>query len=411
MTKRSVSALVTSMTLDRRAFCATVCILVAGITVGQTASSAQGSATRIVAVGDVHGSFEGLTAILQTAGIIDAKQQWAGGKTIFVQTGDIYDRGDTARQALDLLMRLEGQARRAGGRVEALLGNHEVVNILGDFRDVSPAAFAALADGRSETRRTRAYDDLVKAAGRRGQEGAVPARDAWMTAHPPGFIEYSEAVGPRGKYGRWIRSHKVVTAIDNTAFMHAGINHTFQGSLDDVNRVAADDIAAWDATKGAMVRADLIPPFATMAETIAAAAAELDRITKVQKPLDAATRQYVDRLQRAVAIEKSSLLAEDGPLWFRGFALWKETDEPPFTALLGRLGVGRFIAGHTPMPTRRIMNRWEYRVFQIDTGMLGGEFFKGGRGSALELAGDRITAIYTDSREVVVAGSGQVPAS
>jgi len=403
------------MTPNRRAFCAAIFIFVAGLTVGQTAGSAQGSATRIVAVGDVHGSSEGLTAILQAAGIIDAKQQWAGGKTIFVQTGDLYDRGDTPRQALDLVMRLEGQARRAGGRVDALMGNHEVVNILHDFRDVSPAAFAAFADGRSETRRTRAYDDLVKAARRRGHEATVPARDAWMTAHPPGFIEYSEAVGPRGKYGRWIRSHKVVTAIGNTAFMHAGINHTFQGSLADVNRVVADDIAAWDSTKDAMVRADLIPSFATMAETIAAATAEIDRIGKTSTSPDSpATRQWVARLQRTAAIEKSSLLADDGPLWFRGFALWKETDEPPFTALLGRLGIGRFVAGHTPMPqmptNRNIMNRWNYRVFQIDTGMLGGDFFKGGRPSALELTGDRITAIYTDSREVVVAGSGQASA-
>ena len=404
--------------IDRRAFCVTACLLVAGITVGQAASGAQGSATRIVAVGDVHGSFEGLTSILRAAGIIDTAQQWAGGKTILVQTGDIYDRGNGVHQALDLLMRLERQAKRAGGRVEPLLGNHEAVNILGDFRDVSPAAFASFADGRSETRRGRAYDELVKSARRRGQGAAVPARDAWMTAHPPGFIEYSEAVGPRGQYGRWIRSHKVVVAIANTAFMHAGINHDFQGSLDDVNRVAAGDIAAWDATKDAMVRAKLIPPFATMSETIAAAAAEIDRIAlaaKEQKPAAAsATGQYVERLRRVMAIEKSSLLADDGPLWFRGFALWKETDEAPFTALLGRLGVGRFVAGHTPMPpmpARNIMNRWGYRIFQIDTGMLAGDFFKGGRPSALEMTGDRITAIYTDSREVVVAGSGQVPAS
>ncbi len=397
--------------------CAIVALLaVPGITVGQTASGAQASAARVVAVGDVHGNFPGFTSILQTAGIIDAKQQWAGGKTVFVQTGDIYDRGDTPRQALDLMMRLEGQARRAGGRVEALMGNHEVVNILHDFRDVSPAAFAAFADRRSEARRTRAYDDLVKAARRRGQEATVPARDAWMTAHPAGFIEYSESVGPRGKYGRWIRSHKVVVAIANTAYMHAGINHTFQGSLADVNRVVADDIAAWDATKDEMVRAGLIPAFATMAETIAAATAEIDRIGKTSPSPDSpATRQYVARLQRTAAVEKSSLLADDGPMWFRGFALWKETDEPPFTALLGRLGIGRFVAGHTPMPqmpvNRSIMNRWNYRVFQIDTGMLGGDFFKGGRPSALEITGDRITAIYTDSREVVVAGSAQAPAS
>ena len=82
----------------------------------------------------------------------------------------------------------------------------------------------------------------------------MPARDAWMTAHPAGFIEYSESVGPRGKYGRWIRTHKAVVAINNTAFMHAGITHVFQGSLDDVNRAVAGEIAAWDATRARWCR-------------------------------------------------------------------------------------------------------------------------------------------------------------
>ena len=127
-----------------------LCVLLAACTIGQTATRAQGSATRIVAIGDVHGNFEGLRGILQATGLIDTKQEWTGGKTILVQTGDIYDRGDGERQALELLMRLEGQAKSAGGRVEALLGNHEVVNILGDFRDVSPEAFAAFADDKSE---------------------------------------------------------------------------------------------------------------------------------------------------------------------------------------------------------------------------------------------------------------------
>lgn len=144
------------MTISRRALVATLAaIALATATSGQPAGS-QGGAPRIVAIGDVHGSFEGFTSMLQAAGLTDAKQQWVGGHTIFVQTGDIFDRGTGVRQGLDLLMRLERDARRAGGRVEPLLGNHEVVNILGDFRDVSPAAFAAFADGRSESRRTRA---------------------------------------------------------------------------------------------------------------------------------------------------------------------------------------------------------------------------------------------------------------
>lgn len=231
-----------------------------------------------------------------------------------------------------------------------------------------------------------------------------------MAAHPPGFIEYSEAIGPRGRYGRWLRSHKVVVAIEKTAFMHASLSTGLKGGLDGVNRVVAGDIAAWDAAKAAMVRAQLIPPFATFAETVAAASAESERIavaTRERKALDEhVTRPFVDGLQHILTIDKSSLLAEDGPMWFRGFAVWPETEEPNFTALLARLGLNRFVAGHTPMPTRRIMNRWDFRIFQIDTGMLGGEFFKGGRASALELVGDRVTAIYTDSREVVVAGDG-----
>ena len=407
------------MTVHRRAFTALFCILAAGIAAGQTATGTQSNAPRIVAVGDVHGSFEGLTGILQKAGIIDAKQQWAGGTTIFVQTGDIYDRGTGVRPALDLLMRLEGQARRAGGRLVPLLGNHEIVNIVGDYRDVSPEMFAAFADGRSEARRTRAYADMVTSARRRGQETSVPARDAWMTAHPPGFIEYSAAVGPRGKYGRWIRTHKAVAVVDNNAFMHAGINHTFQGSIDDVNRTVAGDIAAWDATKDEMVRAGLIPAFATWKETVAAATAEIERLnaaSKDQKPAAAAaTQAKIVRLQRTAAIEKSSLLDMEGPMWFRGFALWKDSDEAPFMALLGRLGIGRFVAGHTPMPQdpteRAVRNRWGYRIFQIDTGMLGGDFFPGGRASALELAGDRITVLYTDSPAVIVTGGGQARAS
>ena len=47
-------------------------------------------------------------------------------------------------------MRLEEEAKRAGGRVEALLGNHEVMNLLHEFRDVSPVVYASFADARSE---------------------------------------------------------------------------------------------------------------------------------------------------------------------------------------------------------------------------------------------------------------------
>ena len=39
------------------------------------------------------------------------------------------------------------------------------------------------------------------------------------------------------------------------------------------------------------------------------------------------TREFVDQLQALLAVGKSSLFEPEGPLWFRGFAQWPETQE------------------------------------------------------------------------------------
>lgn len=361
---------------------------------------------RIVAIGDVHGAFDQFVGILQTAGLIDANRRWSGGTAILVQTGDIFDRGPGVRPALDLLMRLEGEAKRAGGRVESLLGNHEMMNLLHEFRDVSAEAYASFADNRSEDRRKRAYSDYTRLASRQGKRGdAVVGRDEWMAAHPPGFVEYVDAIGPRGTYGRWLRSKQVVTTIDGTVFMHAGVQADQAADLDAINKTAAADIRGWDDTRAAMVQAQLVPPFCTLAEAGAAAGAEVERISaaiKASAPLgDHVTREFVDKLQSLFQIGKSSLLDPDGPLWFRGFATWPDADEPKVAALVERLGVRRFVTGHTPSLPGKVRVRFGNRVFLIDTGMLT-TYFKGGRPSALELQGGTITAIYGDAREVLV---------
>ena len=288
--------------------------------------AAKAAGPRVVAIGDVHGAFDQFVEILQTAGLVDAKRQWIGGTTVLVQTGDIFDRGPKVREALDLLMRLEEEARRAGGRVEALLGNHEVMNLLHEFRDVSPASYAAFADARSESRRQRAFDDYAKLVKERATAGEAPSRDAWLASHPPGFLEYVEALGPRGKYGRWLRSHKVVTTEGGTAFMHAGVRADMAATFDDINRTATREIAAWDDTKALMVKAQIVPAFCTLPEAVEAAVAELQRIAAALQtnpnvqPGDHVTREFVEKLQALLAVGKSSLFEPEGPLWFRGFA-------------------------------------------------------------------------------------------
>src|SRR5688500_15603607 len=86
------------------------------------AETLQERAPRIVAIGDIHGSASGLVQILRSAGLIDENRRWSGANARLVQTGDILDRGEDVRQVMDLLMRLETEARRAGGRVDVLFG-------------------------------------------------------------------------------------------------------------------------------------------------------------------------------------------------------------------------------------------------------------------------------------------------
>ena len=92
---------------------------------------------RIVAVSDIHGAYGALVETLQEADVVDKRLAWSGGKTHLVITGDLLDRGPDSRRVMDLVMRLEIEAPRAGGRVHQLLGNHEVMNLIGDLRYVA----------------------------------------------------------------------------------------------------------------------------------------------------------------------------------------------------------------------------------------------------------------------------------
>ena len=139
---------------------------------------------RVVAVGDLHADLDQALAVLQMAGVVDASGQWSGGTDTLVQTGDTTDRGPDSKEVIQLMARLEEQAEAAGGRVVALLGNHEVMNLVGDWRYVSEGDLADYG-------------------------GSVEVRQ--------------EAFGPQGEEGTWLRKHGVVAVVDRVAYAHGGI--------------------------------------------------------------------------------------------------------------------------------------------------------------------------------------------
>lgn len=368
---------------------------------------------RIVAVGDVHGAGANLAQILQAAGVIDAKQKWIGGTARLVQTGDILDRGADVRAAYDLLMRLEGEARRAGGRVDVLFGNHEGMNVLHDFRDVSAEAMGRFADGRSDDRLQKAFESHASAARRAGN---TLNRDEWMKTHPRGFAEYVEAFGPSGKYGKWMRDRKTVLQIDDTIFMHAGLNPERTTTIDEINRTVEQEVRNWDGLVTALTRVRRATPNFTLQEIINAAQVEIGKIAVAQKTGEGieeyVTPEFITRLQFLMGFDKLTLVDADGPLWYRGLATMAEDQQPVVDALLRRHGARRIVLGHTPqLPAGRIRTRFGGLVTLIDTGMLD-SYFKGGQPSALEILDGRLTAIYLSGREPLSGSAAVVyPAS
>jgi hypothetical protein len=182
-----------------------------------------------------------------------------------------------------------------------------------------------------------------------------------------------------------------------------------------VNRFAAREIAAWDEIKALMVKASLVQPFDTLRDTVMAASTELERIVARQKAdrpqPDYVNKEFAERLLAAVQVDKWSLFHPEGPLWYRGYAKWSDSDADQAQALLDRLGARRFVTGHTPTLPGRVTGRAGNRVFLIDTGMLS-SYFKDGRASALEIQDGRITAIYsTTEREVLVGGAEKAEAA
>jgi hypothetical protein len=365
----------------------------------------------VVAIGDVHGDFDDFVIILQRAGLIDAQHHWTGGQTTLVQVGDLLDRGPKPREVMDLLISLEKEAPKAGGRVVSLLGNHEMMNIMGDLRYVTVENYAAYADSNSAERQKSAYQEYVKWRNSHAQllaELPQPmelTEAEWMARHPPGFIEQREALGPNGSYGKWLREHSAVVKIGEVIFLHGGIHPNLAHlKLDTINSHIRDEIKAFDTAKQGLLDQKVILSFFTLQEISAAVQAEL---TAERKSLVPSDQQKQARLVGFLGYGDWLSVRTDGPLWFRGYDQWSEEEgAAQIGKVLESYNAKRIVVGHTVQKGGRMRPRFGNRVFLIDTGMLS-SYYPGGRPSALEIRSDtNFTAEYTDQRVVLLEPSG-----
>lgn len=87
----------------------------------------------LYAIGDVHGHATPLVAALAAAGLTDEDGHWTGGTARLWFLGDLTDRGPDGIGVIELIQRLDTEAAAAGGQVDTLLGNHEIL-LLGSRR-------------------------------------------------------------------------------------------------------------------------------------------------------------------------------------------------------------------------------------------------------------------------------------
>lgn len=115
------------------------------------------AAPRVVVIGDVHGDIARLARALVGVGVINTNWEWVAQPrdTVVVQMGDQVDgasrvpsdrAADWERVAdVDVAVfmdRLDAIARVHGGRALSLIGNHELMNLIGDYTYVSARSLA-----------------------------------------------------------------------------------------------------------------------------------------------------------------------------------------------------------------------------------------------------------------------------
>lgn len=273
---------------------------------------------RIVAVGDLHGDYDQYIKFLTTNGLVGEQLRWQGGKTHFVQLGDVVDRGPDSIRIIRHLMKLEKEAKKKGGRVHVLIGNHEAMNVQGDLRYVHPGEYSILIAKNSDAVRARYLKALYQH--RVSIDPALATNpdevmEGLKKSFPLGYVEHRILWEPGGEIAKWVASHNAVIRVNDSLFVHGGLNpHTEHQKLSRINR---------------QVRKELSSPF------------------------------------NGEGISNS----QEGPLWYRGLAANDaEVELAPLLEMLDFYDVNRIFIAHTPTQGAILM-RFGGKVIMVDVGI------------------------------------------
>lgn len=192
-------------------------------------------ASRVCAIGDIHGAFDELNKSLTTLKVAKLSTadkfrfDWTGGETVLVFTGDFNDRGLYTKQVYDAVMDLQEKAEKAGGKVIATIGNHEVM----------------LLNGQIET--------WAKTLTSHKKQHYQNTLDSFTNDN----TDFHKAISEKGLYGKWIRNLPLFTVVNGFMFVHGGIcqNPVTKSTLAADYR---DAVIKGDYSKGLFMNHDMV---------------------------------------------------------------------------------------------------------------------------------------------------------
>ena len=391
-------------------------LLILGLAVAASPMSAQDDASStadIVVIGEVQGAANTVTAFLKHLDLIDSELHWSGGDTILIQTGDLLDGGEKVRDAMDLFMRIQKEAAAAGGEVIVLMGNHEAMNILGELRDVNYMTYETFAEADSVDRQQDAWQEWVAWRTRRANavKTAFEVDDEmkadWFALHPPGWVEYVEAMRPDGVYGAWLRTLPVVVEIDDVLFIHGGISPELEETeITALNLRAEDEIRKFDEYREFMVEKDLCLRTCSareMVDVIDSEVAYLNTLKASKRTTDNPRVSAVLQVQDLGKWGTWSLIDDKGPLWFRGAARWPEEQlSRQMNQILETFGIERIVSGQSDGKQRLIRSRFDDRVLLTSIDMDDNPYAGGGKPAALEISGGDYFVVTLGGRELLI---------
>ncbi len=154
----------------------------------------------ILAISDIESGFRTFRDFLIKSKVIDKNLNWTFGTGHLVLVGDFVDRGNSTTQVLWFIYKLEQDAKKQGGVVHFILGNHELKNLQGRFKSASPKYMGA----------------------------------STILGKLPHELYNSESF-----IGRWMASKNTIELINGNLFAHGGIHPDIADSklnLDEINQ-------------------------------------------------------------------------------------------------------------------------------------------------------------------------------